>query len=87
MEAKSVLACPIKNIGIDRRISALKRQGNNTAKQLHFEEEEKGEDNLLPADPCSSLGSFQEEHDYITRLIIINLLIFPTVKKGVQGHK
>lgn len=84
--AKSVLACLIKNIGIDRRISALKRQGNNNAEQLHFEEEERGEDNLLPADSCSSLGSFQEEHDYITRVIIITLLIFPTVKQGIQGH-
>lgn len=43
VETKSVHVCPIMNIGIDRWISALKRQQNNNAEQLHFEEEERGE--------------------------------------------
>lgn len=67
-------------------ISALKWQGESMAEQVRFEEEERGEDKLLPTDPCSSFGSFQEEHDCITTLIVIILLIFPTVKQGIRGH-
>lgn len=82
-----MLALHIMNLRIAGWISASNRQGDSMAEQVWFEEEEeRGEDKLLPTDPCSSLGSFQEEHDCITTLIVIILLIFPTVKQGVCGQ-
>lgn len=85
VETKSGPACPIMNRGIDGWISALKRQGNKMDEQLQFEEGKRGERNLS-TDPCSCLGSIQED-DYITTLIVITFLIFPTVKQDVQSHK